>query len=87
MKMPIAIHKDPGSSYGVTVPDVRGCSSGGDTFDEAIANAGDAIYQHITTMLEMGMSVDLKASKIDDLMRDDDYAGAVWAVVEAEHQG
>lgn len=84
MKMPIAIHKDPGSSYGVTVPDIPGCFSGGDTLDEAIKNAGDAIYQHVGTMLELGQAVDLKASSIEDLSKDEDYAGAIWALVDVD---
>ena len=29
MRYPIVIHKDEGSSYGVTVPDLPGCFSGG----------------------------------------------------------
>ena len=84
MKMPIAIHKDPDSSYGVTVPDVRGCFSSGDTLDEAIQNAEAAIYQHVTTLLELGETIDLKASSIEDLARDEDYAGATWAVVDID---
>ena len=33
------VHKDEGTSYGVSVPDVPGCISAGDTFEEAVANA------------------------------------------------
>jgi predicted RNase H-like HicB family nuclease len=82
MKLPIAIHKDPGSTYGVTVPDFIGCFSAGDTLDEAISNAGAAIYSHIATTLELGGTVDLKASHIDNLAQDKDYAGAIWALVD-----
>jgi predicted RNase H-like HicB family nuclease len=84
MKLPIAIHKDPDSAYGVTVPDVVGCFSAGDTLDEAIANAGEAIYSHIATSLDLGMPVDVKASRIEDLARDADYAGAIWALVDVD---
>jgi predicted RNase H-like HicB family nuclease len=38
MYFPIAIHKDPDSDYGVTVPDLPGCFSAGSTIDEAIAD-------------------------------------------------
>lgn len=31
MKYPIAIHKDKNSCYGVTIPDLPGCFSAGDT--------------------------------------------------------
>lgn len=84
MKLPIAIHKDPDSAYGVTVPDVVGCFSAGDTLDEAIANAGEAIYSHIATSLDLNMPVDVKASRIEDLARDEDYAGAIWALVDVD---
>ena len=33
MRYPIVVHTDDGSSYGVTVPDLPGCFSGGDTLD------------------------------------------------------
>ena len=37
------IHKDPGSSFGVTFPDFLGCTSGGDTFEEAREMAREAL--------------------------------------------
>jgi predicted RNase H-like HicB family nuclease len=84
MELPIAIEKDPGSSYGVTVPDLPGCFSGGDSIDEAMKSAREAIYLHVATMLEMGEFVDLKASRIEDLAQDEDYKGAIWALVDVD---
>ena len=37
------VHKDAGTSYGVSFPDVPGCVSAGDTFEDAVANAGEAL--------------------------------------------
>ena len=37
------IHKDPGSCYGVSFPDVPGAFSAGDTLDEAIAQATELL--------------------------------------------
>lgn len=37
------VHKDPDSCYGVQFPDVPGAFSAGDTIDEAVANAAEAI--------------------------------------------
>ena len=34
MRYPVVIHKDPGSDYGVTVPDLPGCFSAGATLGE-----------------------------------------------------
>ena len=51
MRFVVAIHKDPDSSYGVTVPDLPGCISSGDTLDEAFDQAREAIKGHIETLL------------------------------------
>jgi predicted RNase H-like HicB family nuclease len=40
------VHKDEGTSYGVSFPDVPGCVSAGDTFEEALANAAEALAGH-----------------------------------------
>jgi predicted RNase H-like HicB family nuclease len=84
MEMPIAIHKDPGSIYGVTVPDVPGCFASGDTIAQALNNARAAIYAHIETSLELGDSVDIRPSNIEDLIDQKDYAGAIWALVDVD---
>lgn len=47
MRYVALVHKDPGSAYGVTVPDVPGCFSAGETLDEALQNAVDAVLLHV----------------------------------------
>ena len=47
MRYPVVIHKDSDSDYGVTVPDLLGCFTAGDTIDDAIAQATEAIECHI----------------------------------------
>lgn len=84
MEMPIAIHKDENSVYGVTVPDVPGCYSWGDTIDEAIRNAREAIYSHYEVLAESGEALSFKASRIQDLVVDEEYAGAIWALVDVD---
>ena len=37
------IHEDKGSAVGVVFPDLPGCFSAGDTLDEAVANAHEAL--------------------------------------------
>jgi predicted RNase H-like HicB family nuclease len=44
------VHKDKGTSYGVSFPDVPGCISAGDTFEEAIDNAAVALAGHLAIM-------------------------------------
>jgi predicted RNase H-like HicB family nuclease len=41
------VHKDEGTSYGVSFPDVPNCISAGDTFEEAVANAGRSPFAAI----------------------------------------
>ena len=36
MQYPVVIHKDPDTDYGVTVPDLPGCFTAGDTVDQAL---------------------------------------------------
>jgi predicted RNase H-like HicB family nuclease len=44
------VHKNKDTSYGVSFPDVPGCISAGDTFEEAIDNAAVALAGHLAVM-------------------------------------
>lgn len=37
------VHKDPGSAYGVTFPDLPGCFSAADTLEDLVPNACEAL--------------------------------------------
>ena len=55
MRYPIAI--EPGTdetAFGVVVPDLPGCFSAGDTLDEAITNAEEAVAGWIDASLDAG---------------------------------
>ncbi|MEK8020193.1 MAG: type II toxin-antitoxin system HicB family antitoxin [Candidatus Parabeggiatoa sp.] len=51
MNFPVVVHKDSDSAYGVTVPDLPGCFSAGDTLDEALENTKEGIECHIEGLL------------------------------------
>ena len=51
---PALVHRDPGSDYGVSFPDFPGCVSGGETLDEALNDAAEALAFHIEGMAEDG---------------------------------
>lgn len=51
------VHKDVGTSYGVSFPDVPGCISAGDTFEEAVTNAAEALAGHFAAMRADGESI------------------------------
>ncbi|SAK41431.1 hypothetical protein AWB76_00275 [Caballeronia temeraria] len=84
MEFALAIHKDPDSCYGVTVPNVPGVFSAGDTIDEAIHNAREAIFFHIESIIEDGEEVEIRSTSIEELIVDPDFAGAIWAYVEVD---
>ncbi|NIE68423.1 type II toxin-antitoxin system HicB family antitoxin [Burkholderia sp. Ax-1719] len=84
MEFPIAIHKDDGSVYGVTVPDIPGVHSWGDTIDEALKNAKEAITGHVVTLIELGEEMSFTSSAIEHLAAKPEYAGAIWALVDID---
>ena len=67
------VHKDEGTSYGVSFPDVPGCISAGDTFEEAVANAAEALAGHFALMKADGDPIPAPRS-FEQLKRDPDFA-------------
>ena len=82
MLYPIAIDKDD-SSFGVRVPDISGCFSGGDNYQDAIESAREAIDAHIELLVEDGKAVP-EATCVENWLDDPDYAGVVWALVDVD---
>jgi len=78
------VHKDEGTSYGVSFPDVPGCISAGNTFEEAIENAAEALSGHFAAMRADGDAIPPPRS-FEDLKRDPEFreesAGAIITVV------
>lgn len=84
MRYPIAI--EPGNetqAFGVAVPDLPGCFSAGDTLDEAIAQAKEAIELWMETVIEDGQAIP-EASPIQTHQANSEYQGWIWAVVEVD---
>lgn len=57
MRFALALHTDDGVKYGITVPDLPGRFSAGDTLDEAIEMAHEAIDLHCEGLAEEGMDI------------------------------
>jgi len=83
MHYPVVIHKDKGSDYGVIVPDLPGCFSAGETMDEALKNAVEAIELHLEGMLLDGETIP-EALSIEDHEGNPDYSGGTWAMVSVD---
>jgi predicted RNase H-like HicB family nuclease len=80
MRYPVVIHKDPASGYGVTVPDLPGCFSAGETLDEALLEVVEAIECHLEGLLLDGEPVPTPQS-VEYHQSNPDYTGGVWAIV------
>lgn len=83
MRFAVVIHKEPGSCYGVTAPGLPGCFSAGDTLDEAVESASEAIACHIEGMLMDGEAVPEQPS-LEELQTRDDFDNGMWAVVNVD---
>jgi predicted RNase H-like HicB family nuclease len=83
MKYPVAIQKDEDSCYGVTVPDIPGCFSAGESLDEAINNVQEAISSHLEILAE-DQKLAPKSSLVDIHINNEDYTGATWAYVDID---
>ena len=84
MKYPIAIETgDDTTAFGVVVPDLPGCFSAGDTLDEAIDNAREAIELWLETVIDDGGPVPQPALILDH-QKNPEFSGWIWAVVSVD---
>ena len=73
MRFLLALHSDDGVKYGVTVPDLKGCFSAGDSIDEAIEAAIEAIDAHVELMAGMGQDLP-HTSSMKNLLEKDEFS-------------
>ena len=74
---PIVIDKDPDSDYGVTVPDLPGCFTVGDTVADVLTQAVEAIECHLEGMLLDGDPVP-EPKDIAFHETNPEYADGLW---------
>jgi predicted RNase H-like HicB family nuclease len=84
LKLPIAIHKDDESVYGVIVPDIPGVHSWGKSVDDAIANTKHAIVSHLSSLAARGQEVSVSASTMESLTANPDFDNALWVFVDVD---
>jgi predicted RNase H-like HicB family nuclease len=84
MKYPIAIEAgSKKTAYGVVVPDLAGCFSAGDTLDEAVENAKEAIELWLEVVIDDGGAVP-EPSTLAKHQSNPEYKGWTWAVVAVD---
>lgn len=84
MLYPACIETSSSKAFGVGVPDLPGCFSSGDTLEEAMAMAEDAIVAWIETAIDAGQDTP-PASSIEALRKaHKEWKGWAWAVVKVD---
>jgi len=83
MQFPIVLHTDDGTHYGVIVPDLPGCFSGGDGIDDALVSVREAIDLHLEGLLADGEQIPLSGN-ISQHQQNPDFAGGIWALVDVD---
>ena len=82
MRYAIAIEEgDDKHAFGVAVPDLPGCYSAGDTLEEALENAKEAILLHLEDLAERGEAFP-RPRPIADMKAD--YEGWTWAYTDVD---
>ena len=83
MYYPIVIHQENDSCYGVIVPDIKGCFSAGDSLEEAIEQAKEAMDFHLESLAEAGEEIP-SAKDISFHQGNNEYDGGTWALVKID---
>jgi predicted RNase H-like HicB family nuclease len=76
------IHKDEGSDFGISFPDLPGVISAGSTLDEARQMAAEALALHLEGMAADGEAVPAPSS-LEDIMAIAENRKAVAVLVDA----
>jgi predicted RNase H-like HicB family nuclease len=84
MRYPIIMHTENHQTFGVTVPDLPGCFSAGDSIEEAIDNAHEAIMLYAEDMAADGESIPLPSEIVDMSDFYPDEGTALLAYVEVD---
>ncbi len=74
------LHQEKGTDIGVSFPDFPGCITAGETLQDAMKMASEALEFHIEGMREEGLEIPAPSS-LDQLVDDNAREGAVVALV------
>lgn len=79
MFFPAAVFLEEGAAAGVSLPDIPGCNTAGDSLEEALANVQEAVELALEGTRTMP-----EPSGFERWKSDPAYAGAVWALVKVD---
>ncbi|WP_087019232.1 type II toxin-antitoxin system HicB family antitoxin [Thaumasiovibrio subtropicus] len=84
MLYPIAIEAgDDNTAFGVVFPDAAGCFAAGDSYEDALVQAKEALEFYFETLAEDG-EVPPLASSVNDHFDKEEFNGWVWALVDID---
>lgn len=84
MQFAVAIERGGDAhAFGVVVPDLPGCYSAGDTFEEALVNAREAIVLHLEMLGAEGVEV-VVPEGMDAHVDKPEYSGWLWGFVDVD---
>ena len=85
MRYPVAIELGTdATAWGVIVPDLPGCFSAGDTLEEAMIQAEDAITGWIETALDDGQAIPAPSPVEALRTAHPEFEGWLWALVKVD---
>ncbi len=84
---PVLVQSDaerPEAGYGLMVPDLPGCFSAGDTYEELAQMGREAIELHLQSYLDDGQAFPepTPVSRLDHYLKDPEYGGEAWLLIE-----
>src|SRR5688500_6220913 len=84
MQFVVAIERgSEAQAFGVVVPDLPGCFSAGDTFEEALVNAREAIVMHLELLGAEGVE-DVVPAGSGAHVGKPEYEGWLWGFVDVD---
>ncbi|BAH76016.1 type II toxin-antitoxin system HicB family antitoxin [Solidesulfovibrio magneticus] len=79
MHFPAAVFSEKGKAYGVTLPDIPGCNTAGDTLEEALANVQEAVELMLEDATEKPVPSSVEHYKDDPV-----YQDVAWTLVDVD---
>ncbi|MCK0554445.1 type II toxin-antitoxin system HicB family antitoxin [Pantoea ananatis] len=83
MRFPVYLHKADTDGYSGFVPDITGCFFAGDTIDDAIVDATEAIDAHLESLADRGKDLP-EAKGIEVHIENEDCQNGIWAYVDID---
>lgn len=83
MAYPVYLHLDDRGSASGFFPGVLGCYFAGNSFDDALIDAAQALEAHFELLLELGMAIP-EPTTIQQHQNDGDCIDGIWGSVDLD---